>query len=457
MTNPKVERRTRSRLSALATGVAACFLLTACDTVGDWFSGGDDDATRLPGNRISVLQFQETLEPDPTLASQDVVLPAAVANSEWAQPGGTPAHNLGHVALPGRLSEAWRVSVEGGSSTSPLLSPPIVAGGRVYVLDTDFDLHAFDEATGAEIWTVNMKREDQEGEAFGGGVSFFNGRLFVTTGFGEGIAVDPQDGSVIWRQRIAGPIRSAPTVADGRVFIVATDNQLVTLATEPVSGRVYQWAHTGILEQAALLGGSSVAVSNDTVIVPYSSGELFALRAENGRVAWQDNLAGARQGFNVAALADIRGLPVVDRGVVFAMSHSGRLAAIDERTGRRIWEQDIGGINTPWVAGDWLFVLSNEAQLVALARDTGRVRWITQLAAFEDPDDREDPIAWAGPILAGGRLILVNSEGELVEVSPQTGEIVATSDLPDATFIPPVVANNTLFVLTDDGDLVAYR
>lgn len=452
--SPAVPTPSSRRRKALVAGVAACFLLSGCDTVTGWFDG-EDDGPRLGGNRISVLQLEQVVEADPALLDTDVVLPEAEVNAAWAQPGGNVQHAPGHVALGQNLQQAWRVGIEGGTRSRPLLGGPVVAGGRIYVLDTEFDVHALDARTGARIWQTNVVRPDQQGEAFGGGVSVAeDGRVFVTTGYGEAIALDPADGSEIWRQRIAGPIRSAPTIAQGRVFVVATDNQAIALAAE---NRVLQWTHTGILESAALLGGSAAAVENDIVIVPYSSGELYALRVENGVQAWSDNLATARRGSAAGALADIRGLPVIDRGLVFAVSHSGRMAAINLRTGQRAWEQDIGGINTPYVVGDWIFVLSNEAQLVALARETGRVRWISQLQQFEDPDDREDPLIWAGPILAGGRLILVNSEAELVEVSPQTGEVISKTDLPAPTLLPPVVADGTLYVLTDDGDLIAYR
>ena len=79
------------------------------------------------------------------------------------------------------------------------------------------------------------------------------------------------------------------------------------------------------------------------------------------------------------ALADIRGRPVIDRGRVFAVSHSGRMAAIDLRTGDRVWEQEIGSSHSPWVAGDYVFVLANDNELVCLTRDEGKVRWVRQL------------------------------------------------------------------------------
>jgi outer membrane protein assembly factor BamB len=191
--------------------------------------------------------------------------------------------------------------------------------------------------------------------------------------------------------------------------------------------------------------------------VPYSSGELFALRVENGRVAWSDSLAASRRAGALANLADIRGMPVIDRGLVIAVSHSGRMAAIDERSGGRAWDQEIGGVNMPWPAGDFVFVLSNDNEVVALTRQGGRVRWVTSLPRYSDPEDRSGAIIWSGPVLAGERLWLVSTSAELIAISPANGEILQRFPLPDAAYLAPVVAEGTLYVLTDGGELVAFR
>jgi outer membrane protein assembly factor BamB len=217
------------------------------------------------------------------------------------------------------------------------------------------------------------------------------------------------------------------------------------------------WAHTTVSESAGLLGGSSPAVNGSTVVVPYSSGELFAMRTENGRVVWSDNLTAFRRVDALATLAHIRGSPVIDRGMVLAISNSGRLVAIDQRSGRRLWERRIGGVDTPWVAGDFIYLLSNDGELFCLTREGGRVRWIRRLPRYKDPKKKEDPIRWAGPVLAGDRLVVVGSNGVALTLSPYTGEPLGRLRLPDGIALPPVVAENSIYFLTEDADLVAYR
>ncbi len=445
-------RVSRPVAARLLTAGLLTMTLAGCGG-GSWF--GDSEPPPLPGERISVLRLERQLEPDPRLADLRVELPAPVTNPSWPQAGGNPDHAMGHLALSAQPREVWRADIGSGSSSDTrLLARPVVADGRIYTLDTDYEVTAFDPATGKQIWRTSVERENESGGALGGGVAFADGRLLATTGFGELLSLDPATGAISWRTRVPGPVRAAPTVIGNRAFVVTVDNQLV--AYSATDGATL-WTHTGILETAGLLGAASPAADGSIVAVPYSSGELFALRAENGRVAWSDNLAAVRRAGALSNLADIRGMPVIDRGLVVAVSHSGRMVAIDERSGGRAWEQEIGGVNTPWAAGDFIFVLSNEGEVMALTRQSGRIRWVAPLPRYENPQERSGSIIWTGPVLAGGRLWLANSVGDLVSLSPDDGREQQRLELPGGAFIAPVVADNTLYVLTDDGTLVAYR
>ena len=287
-----------------------------------------------------------------------------------------------------------------------------------------------------------------------GGPAFWNDRLYVSTGYAQVLALDPADGKVIWRQNVTAPVHSAPTVAEGRVFAVTIENELNALSTD--DGRKL-WSHNGIPEPAGLLGGASPAVEGEVVIPAYTSGEIFALRVENGRSVWSDSLASTRSVNAISGLADIRGRPVIDHGRVFAISHSGRMAAIDLRSGERVWEQEIASSHSPWVAGEFVFVLANDNTLVCLTRKDGKIRWVHQLRRYEDEKAKSDPIRWAGPVLGGNRLIALSSLGELVSVTPDGGQRVGGQSLSGSAFLGPVIAENALYLLTDDANLSAYR
>ncbi len=440
------------RLSRLIA-VALLPALAGCSAFDGWF--GSSAPPPLPGERVSVLALAETLEPDPQLAQLAVTLPQPVRNADWPQAGAGPAHSPGHLALGESFREVWSVSIGWGSgSDRVLINPPIMADGRVFAMDATGQVTAVDAATGREIWQVRVASPHEDSEPLGGGLAFADGLLFASTGFGEVLAVDPANGGQVWREEANGPLRAPPAVEGGRVFVVTVENQIEAFAAP--TGEAL-WNHTGILETASLLGGAAPAVGGGVVIAPYSSGELFALRVESGRAVWSDSLTAIRRVGALASLADIRGMPVIDNDRVFAVSHSGRTVGIDLRTGQRVWEQAFGGINMPWVAGDFIFMLTNTNDVVALTRDGGRIRWVASLPRWRDPDRRRGNIVFAGPVLAGGRLILVGSEGEGVIVNATDGSMLGGFDLRGAAQIPPIVADGTLYVLTDNGYLTAYR
>jgi outer membrane protein assembly factor BamB len=437
----------RAALLALLLTLAGC----------DWFSGIFEDTkkVRLTGDRLSVLGLDNRLEADPALADTAVQLPAPILNADWPQAGGRPDHSMQHLQLDGALHREWTRSVgDGASRYGQVVSQPVVAGGRAFAMDAQDVVVAVDTTNGHKIWDNDPKPKAERDHALGGGLAVAGDRLFVTTGYGQVLALDVATGHEIWRQPASAPIRGAPTVADGRVFAVTVENELEVFATDD-GHRL--WSHNGLPETAGLLGAASPAVEGDIIVVAYTSGEIFALRVENGRPLWSDNLATAKPLGALSTLADIRGRPVIDRGRVFALSHSGRMVAIDLRTGDRVWEQEIGGTHGPWVAGDYVYVLRDDIDLACLTRQDGRVRWVHELPRFADEKKKKDPIRWAGPVLAGDRLIVVGSNGDAYSLSPYDGKSVGQLSFPDGVYVDPVVAGDTLYVLTDDADLVALR
>ena len=217
------------------------------------------------------------------------------------------------------------------------------------------------------------------------------------------------------------------------------------------------WEHQGITETAGILSSTSAAVAGETVIVPYSSGEIYALRAQTGTVNWSEVLSHSGQVTALSELDDIAGRPVIDRGQVYAISHSGVMTAINLSTGDRLWTRDIGGTQTPWAAGDYVYVLTGQQQLICLTRKEGKVRWIHQLPAYTDPGYRNHPIEWTGPVLVTDKLLVLSSEGYAEAISPYTGSVMGRVETEGGTSIAPIVADEIVYYYTNGGDLVALR
>ncbi len=418
------------------------------------FKGGGKKTPTL-GKRIPILVSENDAEADKTLADVQVLLPAAAPNPAWAQSGGNAAKSMGQLALADSPRRAWTASIDGGSNRQRLGAAPVIADGKLFVVDVDATVHAFAADTGAKMWTTALPKTDENRAArFGGGASFDNGRVYATDGLGDVVALNAADGAEVWRAKPGGPLRGAPTIANDQVYVLTQDNQLFALNQS--DGKV-AWTQSGSLETQGVFGVAAPAAASGTVVAGFSSGELNAYRYENGRTLWQDALSRTSISTSVSSLADIDADPVIADGRAYAVGQGGRMVAVDIATGQRLWEQNLAGISTPWVAGEWIFVLTDDARVVCLSRANGKVRWIAQLKAYKNVKKRSNAITWFGPVLAGNRLWLTNSRGELVNVSPADGAMGASVDAGDSFSLPPVVANNVLYLLDQKGGLSAYR
>lgn len=410
----------------------------------------------LPGDRIAVMLDDSNLRADPAIVGKPVAVAPPVANSTWSQTGGSATHTAYHPALGASPRQVWRTGAgEGADKEKRLLAQPVVdSEGRVYVLDVDARVSAIDVASGRRIWSRPLRGEEEGDTTLGGGLAVADGRLYVTTGFAQVIGMEAASGKVLWRQRVSAPFRSGPAVADGRIFATSNDNQ--THALDAATGNVL-WTHRGATETPSLLGGAAPAYESGVVVVAYSTGELFGLRATNGGELWSDYLARTSRTSQVGQISDIRASPVIDRGRVIAVSNSGRMVAVNILTGARIWDLQLASIYTPWVAGDYIYALSTDGVLVCIGRAEGRIRWARSVPRWANPRKQEDRITWTGPVLAGDRIIMGGSNRDVLAISPYSGDLLGKVRMPDPVSVTPVVARNTLFIFTDDADLIALR
>jgi outer membrane protein assembly factor BamB len=433
--------------------VALAVMLAGCGVIG---GGKKGPTTPTIGNRLPILsRVTNDADPDPTLAAVSVVVPPAQVNTEWATAGGTPSKNAGHLALGDSPQLAWTASIAGTTKKERLAAAPVVGNGTLFAVDTNGAVNAFDAATGAKRWEYQLDvNKDLRNSAFGGGATFLDGKVYATSGSGDVVALDAATGAQVWRVRPAGPLRGSPTVAFNAVYVMTQDNQILAL---DIADGHQLWADAAASGEQGVFGVAAPAAGQGTVIAGYSTGELVAYRYENGRVLWSDALARTSISTSVSTLTDVDADPIIDNGRVYALGQGGRMAAYELVTGQRIWELSLAGISTPVVAGDWIFTLTDDARLLAIARSTGRVKWVTQLAHYKNEKKRSNPIFWTGPVLANNKLWIANTQGQVYDVDLTNGSPTLFTTLKSAITLPPIVANQTLYILASDGKISAYR
>ncbi|MBU1378118.1 MAG: PQQ-binding-like beta-propeller repeat protein [Alphaproteobacteria bacterium] len=459
------------RSTILAAVLIAALGASGCSTVSNLnpFGKKDKGPAELAGEgqRISIIPADQILEPAAALKGVDFALPPAETVAAWPLPGGNTEQAVGNVAAGANLSVAWRKNFGQGQKRGRYITaPPVAAEGKLFLMDADARVVAVDAASGAQIWRTATNPGDNKRDklAFGGGVAYADGKLYVSSGFREVMQMDAKTGAVGWRTKTPESIHGAPNVSGGRVFVVSLDNTLMTF--DAATGAA-SWTYQALTETARILSASSPAVSGDTVVAAFGSGELVALRATNGNDLWNEALSRASRTSALSEIRDIPGRPVIYQGDVFAVSHSGVFAATDLRTGQARWTLPVVGVTAPWPAGDVVYVVSKSGDVICASRENGQIYWIRNLnEGFKAKKvggilgvggQRQNKPVWSGPLLAGERLLIVGQTGQLVALNAKTGEIQTRVDLKGASTLSPIAMGDTVYVVTEEADLIAIR
>jgi outer membrane protein assembly factor BamB len=432
--------------------LSSTMLLAGCETIGDLFE--PMEKAKFPGKRESIgILDQGALLPDRGVAS--VQLPAPVMHRDWPQAGGTPAHVLGNEA-GGELKQLWSSNIgEGGGYRKRLTAQPVMAQGRVFAMDSNGLVSAFDIKTGASVWQTDTQKEDDLSVNIGGGLGFDGGALYVATGRAELMRVDAASGKIGWRIGLKSPARSAPTIAGGQIYLVTLDQRLI--AFDLRGKQLWEYRVQSSDTTTDVLGVAAPAVAGSLVVAGFASGDLVVLQADSGSVAWTDMLSSAHGDDSMLDVASITALPIVDDRTLYVAGLGGMMAAYDLPTGRRLWERSITVGDTPSLSGDWLFALDTSQTLAAISKADGRIAWVSTLNRWEEPDKRRHPISWHGPVLANGKVLVAGSLNNMVAINAADGSRAGIFDLPGVASMPPVLVDGMCFVVTDDGSLTAFR
>jgi len=418
-------------------------LLAAC---------GEDDIV-LPGERFDIR---------PATATQNVAapisLPATQTNAAWTHRNGSPAHTIVHPTLGADLTPVFSVPIgEGDSERARITAEPVVAGGLIFTLDARARVTATSQ-TGAPVWTRDLTpRRDGADDASGGGLSFGDGTLYVTTGYGELSALDAATGATIWVQDLDAPAIAPATVRNDLVYVVGRDSTAWALDTG--NGRIV-WRRSGAPSVANFAGSAAPATRGEYVIFPFPSGQVLATYPRGGIERWSTFVTGERLGSTASLITDIAGDPVISGDRVYIGNFGGRTVALELDTGERLWTAAEGAVGPVWPVAGALFLINDINQLVRLDAGTGAALWRVALPRFEDETEtrRQNAVfSHYGPVLAGGRLMVPSSDGVIRAFDPVSGALVGQTALPGGAATGAVVAGGTLYVVSKDAQLHAFR
>jgi len=435
-----------TRSNAMRYVLCSCmFLFLLASTACDVFDKKED---KLPGERITILSDIGKLSPSTSLDGVAVELPDPTAPASWPQAGGNIRHYTGHILLPGNLSGEFTTDAgEGADWPSSLIAAPIASENMVFSMDASGTVAARSlKSPSTLVWQAPLGND--ETDAIGGGLAYESDRVFVTQASGKVVGLDANTGKTLWTRSLKTPLRSAPATVPGMVLVITVDSQLFAL--EAATGEIV-WRHRGIQETASLLGTVIPAADSGRVVVAYSSGEIYALSLHDGEVLWTDVLILPRRTTALGSFTGVGGNPVIAGNIVYTVSLNGLLAANDLTSGLRIWEQPVASHSTPWVSGDFLFIVTTSRQILCIYRSDGRIKWVSDLPPGEEAE------TLSGPYIINKLVVVPASSGKYYALNPFTGELQGTRDFVSGALSPAAFAGGMMWIADQNATLHAFQ
>lgn len=410
------------------------------------------------GKRISVLDMPEKSFVA-SKAAKSVTVSKETDVKNWLQVSSNAKHTTGNFSASTNMKELWSVNFgKGSGSRNMLLARPIVVNNIVYTQDVEGTVSAFDLANGHKIFKQKLKPENKSDSGStmnGSGLASDGKNIYALTGFGGVFALNASTGDILWRKDLDTPLRASPTVKGGTLLVQTIDNQLFAFDTADGSEI---WTYEISAEETVLAGSAAPAYDDqkEIVVAAFSNGELQAFNSRIGYPLWSNNLVGPSQFGSISQINTVKGLPVIDKGVVYATGNSNQTLAANIETGDIVWQRDIGSVNTPLVDEQAVFIVSNNFELLALDKSTGETLWQKPLLENIKAKKRRE-LYISDPLLINSELMLVVSNGLVLTFNPHNGEQKSEFNIKEDVPFAPVVSQKTILFTTNDADLIAFK
>ena len=416
---------------------------------------------KLPqGTRISILEDYD-IGAVSTNAKKITNLPAARVNPSWSQTGINPQHVIGNLKAGFSLKEQWAENFgKGINKRNIVMAAPVVHNNKIFVMDSQGLVSAFSLKDGRRLWKNNLTANIggfKQTKSRASGLAVENNVLFATTGFGGVFAMNTESGKSLWRRIMESPIRIAPTVTAQMLLVQTVDNTLYAL--DKNNGKEL-WRFSVAQEDTVIAGGASPAFDADenVVVAGFSNGEVVVLNATVGTPLWSSMLVANKQVSSSTDINTIGACPIIDNGVIYAISNSHSMQALDLHSGDKIWEKEIGSMQNMLMAGNYLFAISNRNILYAVEKTSGDILWSLDVREFLYEDADNSSIIYAAPpLMLSNNLLLAFSNGKVLKINAVEGKVIAKTDLGVDISNGLIAVQERVIAVSDDADLIVFK
>ena len=316
-------------------------------------------------------------------------------------------------------------------------------------------MQCVDSNSGEVVFKVDIKASGKKKyEVIRGGLAYFDEQVVIVDAYGQVKLFNANNGNEIWSLQIEYPILSPPLIYRGYIYFISADNRIFSV---DITDGSISWSFQTISENKKNLFTSSPIAFENTIIAPFSNGELVAFIYDIGQPIWSENVSKISLVSNFD-IKDISASPVLSSSNIYSLSSNGKLVSVSAINGKRNWAIDLSGYRTPIISGNQIYLINEDGKLICIDKESSEVYWITDLSKYRKGQKVENLNLWLGPYLINNLLYNISYFGELKVVSPVTGEVLTSASIGIKNLlVPPLILNNSIFMTDVNSNVYKFE
>lgn len=434
--------------------LASSVVLTSCS-----------EKKALKGKRENIIVSESDLQVSGL--KRDVEFDFAQSLTQWTQYGANKNNAPGVLNFPENPKKIWRYNFHlSAINGNCMTSSPLLVGENILFVDGGGILRSINAKTHEKNWEFSSTIKGETGQT-GTALAYSNGVIILSTSFSECMGLSER-GKLLWRISLPAPCKGDAITVDGNVaYLACSNNSLQKLDIK--TGKII-WSSKAVDSVNSLIGNAAPVVYGDYVVVPYSSGEVSCVRASDGVEVWESIVSKFSVTDVASTLQHLRASPVLDNGIAYIVSSTGVAEAFEISTGGKLWSKNIGGVTPVASSKTHIFVIGNNAELVCLDKNDGTIAWTTKLTEKEKIPfwnwrniykgfgrEIETYQSWHSSFVTDKGLVIISASGKILYIDPKNGNVRKCVEIGHPLSVPPIVVDGVMYVLCDDGCLIAYK
>lgn len=418
-----------------------------------FFSCSDKQSNNEVSSGFPVLSYNAEISETLNLDPSNIVIDQSKEIKYWTQHLLNPSNNLNNIYSNASFDS--KIKIITGKRGPVNIIQPIYFNDNVCSVLNDGYIQCIDTITKKTLYKIDIKIEGMSKyEIVRGGIAYFDNQIVFVDGYGQLKLFNATDGSEIWSNNINYPILSPPLIYRGYIYFISADNRVFSI---DISDGSVDWSFQTISENKKNLFTSSPVAFENTIIAPFSNGELVAFIYNTGQPIWSENVSKMSMVSNFD-IKDISASPVISGNTVYSLSSNGKLVSVNALSGQRNWAIDLSGYRTPVISGNQIYIINEDGKLICVDKESSEIYWITDLSKYRKGQKSEDLNLWLGPYLINNLIYSISYFGEIKVISPISGEILFSDSIGiKGALVPPLIMINSIYLLDENSNVYEFK